>query len=192
MNPPTTEDQRHPETQGRARSRTTRHLRALAAVTAVGMAAVIGTGTPAAATPAQALFVGGGGIAADDGSGGIVVEGPGLVNEKHLRTVLDATVRATMSAADGTLPGIGECEPASATVVVDGERDADLTLSSTGTVCRVQNAYFPSYVSLDYDGPHEVTDAKRPQIRGMAGTLSVSVSPGGFTSLYADSFVPTT
>jgi hypothetical protein len=161
---------------------------------AVGLATVLtlGVAHPVAATPTSTLFVGGGGIAADDGHGTVVVEGPALVQDKHLRTMLDATISATMTVADGTLPAIGECESAAATFVVAGERDADMTLSSEGTVCRVQHPNFPTYITLEFDGQHTVVTAKRPQLRGITGSLSINISPGGFTSLHADSFAPTT
>ena len=147
---------------------------------------------PAGATPSSALFVGGGGIGVDDGAGGVVIEGPALVSEKHLREVLDATLRATMGPTDGTLPAIGECEPAAATVVVDGVRDTDMTLVSAGTVCHVQHPIFTSYVSVEFRGLHEVVDAKRPQLRGVTGSLSITTrAGGGFSSVHADSFVPT-
>ena len=168
-------------------------IRTLAGLTALGAAALValGPGTPAAAAPSQTLFLGGGGLAVDDGSGGLVVEGPGLVGDKHLREMLDATVRATWAATDGSLPAVDECEPASATVVVDGERDADLTLVSSGTVCLVRHPNFPSYISLEFRGLHEVIDAKRRQLRGTTGSLSITKGPGAFTSVHADSFVPT-
>ena len=170
-------------------SRSINPIRALSVVAAV---LVFGAGSPAGATPSATLFLGGGGLAADDGSGGLVFEGPGLVGDKHLREMLDATVRANWSADDDSLPVVGECEPASATVVVDGERDADMTLTSSGTLCRVRHPVFTNYISLEYRGLHEVVEAKRPQLRGTTGSLSITSGPSAFTSLYADSFVPTT
>ena len=79
-----------------------------------------------------------------------------------------------------------------ATVVVDGERDADMTLTSSGTVCRVRHPFFANDISLEYRGLHEVVEAKRPQLRSTSGSLSITKGPSAFTSLYADSFVPTT
>jgi hypothetical protein len=173
-------------------NRTITHPKTFAAAGLAGLAAALalGAGSPAEATPASVLFVGGGGIAQFVTNGAIVVEGPALVQDKHLREMLDATIRATMTPTEGGLPAIGECTAASATFVVDGERDADMTLTSDGTVCRVQNAFFPAYVTLEFDGLHDVVEAKRPQIRGTSGSMSITVSPGGFTSLHADSFVP--
>ena len=104
--------------------------------------------------------------------------------------MLDAPIRATMAPTEGALPAIGECKPASTTFVVDGEHDAEMTLTSQGTVCRVQNSFFPAYVTVEFDGLHQVVEAKRPQLRGGTGTLSITITPGGFTSLHADSFVP--
>jgi hypothetical protein len=172
-------------------NRTIHHLNHVAAG-ALGLAAVLtlGVGDAVDAAPASTLFVGGGGIAQVDDTGVVVVEGPALVQDKQLRDMLDATIRATMSPTVGELPAIGECKPASATFVVEGERDADMTLASQGTVCRVQNPFFPAYVTVEFDGLHEVVDAKRPQLRGATGSLSITVTPGGFTSLHADSFVP--
>jgi hypothetical protein len=160
---------------------------------ALGLAAVftLGTVSPVAAASTPTLFVGGGGPAVADGNG-LVVEGPALVQDKHGRDMLDATIRATMVAADGSLPAVDECEPATATFVVEGERDADMTLRGQGTVCTVRNAFFPAYVTVEFDGQHQIVEAKRPQLRGTIGSLSVTVTPGGFTSLYADSVVPTT
>jgi hypothetical protein len=174
--------------------RSVRPIRTFAALIALVATALLalGAGTPAGAAPSPTLFLGGGGIAADAGNGGLVVEGPGLVGDKHLRDMLDATVRASWAADDGTLPAVDECEPASATVVVDGERDADLTLVSSGTLCLQRHPNFPSYISLEFRGLHEVVHAKRPQLRGTTGSLSItSRGPGTFTSVYADSFVPT-
>jgi hypothetical protein len=159
---------------------------------AVGLAAVVtlAVGDPVAAAPTSALFVGGGGLAQVDAAGSVLVEGPGLVQDKHLREMLDATIRATMATADGTLPALGTCEPATATFVVDGERDSDMTLVSQGTVCHTQHPSVPAYIAIEFDGRHEVVEAKRPQLRGVTGSLAITMSTGGFTSLYADSFVP--
>ena len=167
------------------------HMKSLAAC-AAGLAAVLmlGVGQPAAAASTSALFVGGGGIAEIDDAGAVVVEGPALVQDKHLRNMLDATIRATMAPTDGGLPEVGECKAASATVVVEGERDADMTLTSQGNVCRVSNPFFPAFVLVKFNGVHQVVTAKRPQLRGIEGSLSITITPGGFTSLHADSFVP--
>jgi hypothetical protein len=172
--------------------RTINHLTTVAAACGVSLAAAlaVGPGGPVTAAPTTALFVGGGGIAVHDGNGAIAVEGPGLVQDKHLRDMLDATIRATMATTEGELPDVGECKPATATLVVDGERDADMTLTGNGTVCRVQNPSFPTYVTIEYDGLHHVVEAKRPRLRGVGGSLSITVTPGGFTSVHADSFVP--
>ena len=168
-----------------------RRVLRVAGACAAGMLG-IGAGAPVAAEPAwtSTLFVGGGGLAVSNDDGTTVVEGPGLVHDKHLRLMLDATIHATMAPADGTLPAVDGCEPASATFVVDGERDADMTLTSQGPVCRVRNPFFPAYVTVEFDGQHQVVSAKRPQLRGETGSLSMTITPGGFTSLHADSFVP--
>lgn len=174
-------------------SRSIHPVRTFAALAAIGAVALValGAGTPAAAAQSQTLFLGGGGLATDDGNGGLVVEGPGLVGDKHMRDMLDATVRTSWAADDGSLPAVDECEPASATVVVVGERDADMTLASSGTLCLERHPNFPSYISLEFRGLHQVVDAKRPQLRGTTGSLSITKGPGTFTSVYADSFVPT-
>ena len=171
-------------------NRTIHHV--CTATGAVAAALALGVGNPVAAEPAwtSTLFVGGGGQAVIHDDGTVVVEGPALVHDKHLRRTLDATIRATMTTPDGTLPAVGQCEPASTTFVVEGDRDSDVTLASQGTVCRVSNAFFPAYITVEFDGQHEVVEAKRPQLRGVTGSLSMTISPGGFTSLHADSFVP--
>lgn len=171
--------------------RNIKRLTPVSAVGALGLVLTLGVGHPVAAKPASTLFVGGGGIATNDDHGTVTVEGPALVQDKHLRTMLDATIRATMTVADGSLPAIGECESATVTFVVDGERDSDMTLTSDGTVCHFQHPNFPKYTAMEFDGLHQVIEAKRPQLRGATGSLSMNVSPGGFTSLHADSFVPT-
>jgi hypothetical protein len=173
-------------------NRTNHPTKTVAATAALGLAAVLtlGAGNPAAAKPTTTLFVGGGGIAELDDTGTLIVEGPALVQDKHLRDMLDATLRAAMAATDGTLPAIDECEPASATVEVNGTRDADMTLTSQGTVCHTRNPFFPTDVTIKFNGQHQVVDAKRPQLRGVTGTLSMTISPGGFTSIHADSFTP--
>jgi hypothetical protein len=173
--------------------RNIKRLMTSAAACGISIAATlaVGPGGLVTAAPTTALFLGGGGIAVDDGNGAIVVDGPALVQDKHLRDMLDATIHTTMTSTDGELPAIGDCKPATATVDVDGERDADMTLTSDGTVCRVQNPSFPAYVTIEYDGLHQVVEAKRPQLRGVSGSLSITVTPGGFTSVHADSFVPT-
>lgn len=169
---------------------THRPARLAAAAVAAASVLALGLGGPAAATPSSTLFLGAGGIGADDGSGGVLIEGPGLVGDKHLRGVLDATVRTTMSPVDGALPAIGECEPANARVVVDGPRDTDLTLVSAGTVCHVQHPIFTSWITVEFRGLHEVTQAKRPQLRGTSGSLSINGKPGVYSTVHADSFVP--
>lgn len=173
-------------------NRISHHKNIVAAACAVGLAAVLtlGVGQPAGAATASTLFVGGGGIAEIDDAGAVVVEGPALVQDKHLRNMLDASIRATMAPTDGGLPEIGECKAASATFVVEGERDADMTLTSDGTVCRIQNANFPAIVMVKFTGVHQVITAKRPQLRGIEGTMSITITSGGFTSLHANSFVP--
>jgi hypothetical protein len=173
-------------------NRTIHLTKAVAATSAFGLAAVLtlGAGNPAAAKPTTTLFIGGGGVAEIDNTGTVIVEGPALVQDKHLRDMLDATVHATMAATDGTLPAIDECELASATVIIDGTRDSNMILTSQGTVCHTRNPFFPTDVTIKYHGQHHVVDARRPQLRGVTGSLSMTISPGGFTSLHADSFIP--
>lgn len=67
-----------------------------------------------------------------------------------------------------------------------------MTLVSSGTLCLARHPNFPSFISLEFDGLHEVVDAKRPQLRGTNGSLSItSRGAGTFTSVHADSFVLT-
>ena len=160
-------------------------LGGLLTLTVAGAAAAVGRA-------GDVYTVGGGGIATVDADGSAVLtDGPALVSDRHLRDQLDATLDVVLAAADGSLPAPDTCEPASATFVVEGERDADMTLVGSGEVCAVRNPFAPSFVSQEFNGQHVVTDAKRPGLEGDHGSFRVTVTSGGFTSAYATSFVPT-
>ena len=79
---------------------------------------------------------------------------------------------ATLAADDGSLPGPGTCEPATATLQVTGPRDRHLELPATGEVCGEWSG--PTYVvTHDFTGRYEVTDAWPKRLRGTDGWIGV-------------------
>lgn len=139
--------------------------------------------------PAAGVFsVGGGGISTVEDDGDVVFTGPGLASDRRLREMLDVTLTVVVSPDAGELPAVGSCTPATSTFVVDGKRGAGMTLEGTGDIC--SRVIFGNFVETVFEGTFDVVDAQRQDLRGTSGTYRVNITPNGFTSAYASSFVP--
>jgi len=167
--------------------RTTTRAVALGGLLTLALAAPAAAGGNGAT---DVFTVGGGGIytVADDGSV-VLDQGQALVTDRRVREMLDATLSVVLATDDGTFPEPDACEPASATFVVEGQRDVAMTLEGTGTYCARRHPVFPTFVERRFEGRYVVTDAKRPMLRGDEGTFSVTLS-GGFMAASTSSFIP--
>jgi hypothetical protein len=85
---------------------------------------------------------------------------------------------ATLAAADGSLPEPGACEPASATLDVDGPRRKHLELVATGEVCG-QWTDATYVVTHRFTGSYEVADSSRCRLVGTDGWISVVLATEG-------------
>lgn len=87
----------------------------------------------------------------------------------------DGTYTGTLAANDGSLPAPGECEPATATVRVDGSRRQQYEIAGAGTVCGqwVDATYQVTHV---FTGRYDVTDASKHKLAGTDGWYSIRLA----------------
>ncbi|QZY29119.1 hypothetical protein [Nocardioides coralli] len=85
---------------------------------------------------------------------------------------------ATLAAGDGTLPVPGQCEPATATLQVDGPRRKHLDLGGSGQVCGLwTDATY--VVTHRFTGIYQVTASSRRRLVGTDGWLSLVLATEG-------------
>jgi hypothetical protein len=141
-------------------------------------------GTSSAEPYGAGVFTGSGsGISTVEDDGDIVVSGPGLVSDRRLTEMLDATVTITVSPAGGVLPGIGECVDGASTFVFEGKRGVAMTLDGTGQICT--RTVFGTFTETVFQGTFHVVDAQRQDLRGASGSYRVGIKPHGFTHGHA-------
>jgi hypothetical protein len=96
----------------------------------------------------------------------------------------DGTYTATLTATDGTLPGPGVCEPATAAVDVAGSRSRFLRLTGGGEVCgEWTDATY--VVTHRFVGRYVVSDASARRVRGTDGWYSLVLATEGRANLEA-------
>jgi hypothetical protein len=151
-------------------------LRTLLGVGAIAIA-TLATTLPADAAPKPKpprFLVDGGGTYTVDATGAAVVTGDAeFVHGKGRRGPLPGTFTAVLSPADGTLPEPETCEPATATITVEGDKRIGLTLVGDGEVCGIF-PQLPTYTGTHvFTGRYEVVDAERRRLPGTDGFFEI-------------------
>ncbi len=96
----------------------------------------------------------------------------------------DGAYTASLAAADGTLPGPGDCEPATATLDVTGPKNRSLNLAATGDLCGTwSDATY--VVTHQFVGRYVVTDASARRLRGTDGWISLILATEGRANVEA-------
>jgi hypothetical protein len=138
-----------------------------AAVSSVGALALSG---PAYASPKMSFNQ-----ASTSGSYTVGADGAARLSGAIAGDPFDGAYTATLAADDGSLPGPGECEAATATVQVDGARKRYYELAGSGTVCGewVDATYTVTHV---FTGRYVVTDAFQHKLAGTDGWYSIRLA----------------
>lgn len=152
--------------------------RSLLAITIAAAALVAGTASGAAAGGRPRVDSPGFGTYTVDGTGTAVIDATAT------GAPFDGVVTATLAADDGTLPPEGVCEPATATIRLDGSRERFVELTAHDDVC----GEYPTetyVVSHDFTGRYLVTDSSQRRLQGTEGFLSVRLAVDGRASVFA-------
>ena len=160
----------------------TRSVRRVALALTLGAGLVLGAAGPAGAERYPDLLVDGGDHWFTHDVGYPVVRGPADV---HLgRRTLTGDLAATIQADDNTMPAAGECETAIAFVFVEGERGANLFLSSAGEVCGhwLQE---PNVVTHSFTGVMTIEESDKPKLEGTEGFLDITLAVDGRANVFA-------
>jgi hypothetical protein len=96
----------------------------------------------------------------------------------------DGTYVGGFTADDGTLPPAGECEPATATLRVDGTRGRFVDMTATGNVCGKWTS--PTYVvTHTFTGRYVVDASSSRRLVGTDGFMSQLIANNGNANVYA-------
>lgn len=164
-----------------------RSLTRAAAVLGITAAAALASFAPAGAAPTKStgLYVTGVGTYTTTAAGDAVVTAPAGVYLRSSADAIPATMTATLSPVDGTLPEPETCEPANATIVVEGGRKASMTLVGTGNVCGKYPQQPTSVVTQVFTGRYDVVDADVRRLVGTDGFFEIRLGLGGIGSAFA-------
>jgi hypothetical protein len=145
---------------------------------AIAFALAIGVAGPAGAASHRPPLIGvrGGGTWTTDPTGAPVLTGDGAVTVRNHVEPHAAGVTATVRPDDGSLPAVGECEPATAVIALTGDRDATMTLEGAGGVCLREDQYGSTWW---FTGRYTVTHAGRKSFVGTDGWFEVILAEGG-------------
>jgi len=97
----------------------------------------------------------------------------------------DGAFTATLGANDGSLPEPGVCEPATATLRLEGSRDRFLELAATGNVCGTWVQPPTSVVTQVFTGRYAVTASSQRRLVGTDGFYEVRLADDGRASVFA-------
>ena len=96
----------------------------------------------------------------------------------------DGTHEARLVADDGALPLPGECEPATATLRLDGSRDRFVEMTATGTVCgKYPDATY--VVTQSFTGRYVVEASTSRRLVGSTGFMSQLITVDGRSNVLA-------
>lgn len=111
-----------------------------------------------------------------DGFGGYTVAADGSVALAGTATghPFAGSYVATLSAADGTLPAAGTCEPGTAALTLQGDRQRAIDLVAVGDVCG-KHAQPPFIVTQVFTGQYEIVSASKKRFLGDEGFFSVQL-----------------
>lgn len=157
---------------------TTRRGRLATAAALVALVLAAAEPSGAAKSPAiDALAVGHHVVLAD---GSVVVEAATVSYAKPFT----GSVQATLTPTDGSLPGPGACEPATATYRLDGSRDRHIAVESVGDVCGKWTYPGVSGVTHVYTGRYVVTSSTPKRFARTDGFHDVRLSETGEASSF--------
>ncbi len=152
-------------------------MRRFVGITALTMGVLLTTVAPAGAAKVKVDFRGGGSyVILGDGSAALTGTATG--------EPLDGPYQATLVPTDGTLPEPGVCEPATATVRLEGAHNRFLDLTAGGRVCG-QYLQPPNVVTEVFTGRYQVTAASRKPLVGTDGFLEVRLANDGRAFVFA-------
>jgi hypothetical protein len=159
-------------------SRAISKRRSIVAVAVLGLAAVAGIGTAVGAGSRPAIQL--------VGTGTFQLADDGTVTLRGTATGRSVTgpYTGTLTANDGTLPDPGQCEPATATLRVDGRRRRFVELTAHGDVCG-QWTDAVHRVTHVFTGRYDVTSSFPPRIHGTDGFYEVRVTDDEISSVFA-------
>ena len=158
----------------------TKTLVAIGGVLIGGALLAAATAVPAEGAPPPRVDLRG------DDVGSFVVDdaGAALLTGHVTGTPFDGTYTAVLAAADGSLPEIGVCEPATATVDVTGPKGQYLRLAATGEVCGAwPDATY--VVTHNFAGRYQVTDSSVRKAQRTDGWISLILATEGRANLEA-------
>lgn len=96
----------------------------------------------------------------------------------------DGTHVARLAAEDGTLPLPGDCEPATATLRLDGSRDRFVEMTAAGTVCgEYPDATY--VVTHSFTGRYVVHASTSRKLVGSTGFMSQLITVDGRSNVLA-------
>ena len=160
----------------------TRSAKRAALALTVGAALVLGAAGPAGAEKYPDLLLDGGDRWFTHDVGYPVVRGPA---EVHLgRRTVSGDLAAIIQADDNSMPAAGECESGIAFVFVEGDRGANLFLSSAGEVCGhwLQE---PNVVTHSFTGVMTIEESDKPKLDGVEGFLDITLHVDGSANVFA-------
>lgn len=150
------------------------------AATVTALAALVAlAGEPAGAAPRPRVDAQGMGTftTVDDGTVAVAASTTG--------DPFDATVTATLVAHDGSLPEPGVCEPATASMRLDGARRRFVELVSSGNVCGKWLQPPTSIVTHVFTGRYDVTASSQRRLVGTDGFHSITLADNGTANVLA-------
>ncbi len=112
-----------------------------------------------------------------------VVDGAAAVSGQMDGRPYSGAYTATLTAADGSLPEPGECEPASATFHLDSRVGRFLDVAATGDVCGefVQLPYITTHAFV---GRYDVTGSTKQNVLGTDGWFEIRLGDDGSASTF--------
>lgn len=94
----------------------------------------------------------------------------------------DGSYVATLSAADGTLPAAGTCEPGTAELTLQGDRQRAIDLVAVGDICGY-HPQPPFIVTQVFTGQYQIVSASQKRFLGDEGFLGVRLGDDGHASV---------
>ena len=135
---------------------------------------------PAAAANQRVLFDG-------FGTYPVTEQGSVAVTATVAGEPFDGTYTGELAAVDGSLPAPGDCEPATATVRLDGARDRFAVLHTDDGIGRVCGQWTDSTnrVTVVFTGRYRITDSDRRRLIGSDGWYEIRLTDTGAASVFA-------
>jgi hypothetical protein len=114
----------------------------------------------------------------------VVVDGAAQLTGDATGRPYDGSYVGTLAADDGSLPAAGECEPATASLVLDGPRRKELALLAGGDVCG-QWVGPNNAATHVFTGRYLVESGRPRRLVGSEGFLEVRLGVDGSSYAFA-------